>query len=62
MTAKVRRIANGARHSAITYKVASTGDVARVALDCGTSPTVIHSNYKGLATPEDAKAFFGIMP
>ena len=61
-TAKVRRLANGARHSAITYKVASTGDVARVALDCGNSPAVVHGHYRGLATPEDAKAFFAIMP
>jgi hypothetical protein len=62
VTAKIQRHANGARDSAITYKVAKTGDVARVALDCGNSPEVIHRCYRGLATPEDARAFFAIMP
>lgn len=57
-----RRIANGARHSAITFAVAQTGDVARVALHSGNSPTVVHQHYRGLATEADAKDFFDIKP
>ena len=57
-----RRIANGARHSAITFAVALTGDVARVALHSGNSPTVVHQHYRGLATEADAKEFFTLLP
>jgi integrase len=60
--ASVRRLANGARHSCITFKVALSGDVARVALESGNSPAVVHAHYRGLATTDDAKAFFSIMP
>ena len=60
--AGVRRLANGARHSCITFKVALSGDVARVALESGNSPAVVHAHYRGLATTDDAKAFFSIMP
>jgi hypothetical protein len=55
-------VANGARHSWVTYRVALTGDVARVALEAGNSPTVIHSHYRGLAKEDDAKRFFAIEP
>lgn len=61
-SADVRRVDNGARHSAITYRVALTGDVARIALECGNSPAVIHGHYRGLATPADAQAYFSIAP
>jgi integrase len=57
-----RRIANGARHSAITYRVAMTGDVARIALESGNSPAVVHQHYRGLATETDAHAFFSLRP
>ena len=57
-----RRIANGARHSAITFAVALTGDVARVALQSGNSPTVVHQHYRGLATEAEARTFFQIRP
>jgi integrase len=61
-TAGVRRIANGARHTAITFKVALTGDVSRIALESGNSPAVVHRYYRGLSTAADAKRFFSIMP
>lgn len=61
-TTGTRRIANGARHSAITFAVAQTGDVARVALHSGNSPAVVHKHYRGLATEADAKEFFDIEP
>jgi integrase len=57
-----RRIANGARHTAITFKVALSGDVARTALDSGNSPSVIHQHYRGLATEAEARKFFAIVP
>lgn len=60
--ARVRRLANGARHSCITFKTALSGDVARVALESGNSPAVVHAHYRGLATSDEAKAFFAIMP
>jgi integrase len=60
--AVVPRIANGARHTAISFKVALTGDVARVALESGNSPAVIHAHYRGLATESDARLFFDLNP
>jgi hypothetical protein len=60
--ARVRRIPNGARHSAISYRVALSGDVARVALESGNSPAVVHGHYRGLCTADEAKAFFSIVP
>jgi integrase len=62
VTAGVRRLANGARHSCITYKVALTGDVARVSLESGNSPQVVDTAYRGLATESDARAYFAIFP
>ncbi|MFM8359058.1 MAG: tyrosine-type recombinase/integrase, partial [Verrucomicrobiota bacterium] len=60
--AEVRRVENGARHAFITYRVALTGDVPRVALESGNSPGVIHSNYRGLVRPDEAEKFFNIRP
>ena len=60
--AEVRRIENGARDSRISYRVAQTGDVPRVALESGNSPKMIHDHYNDLATPADAERYFGIRP
>jgi len=60
--AGVRRLANGARHSYVSFRVAETGDVARTALECGNSPQVVHAHYRGLATTADAEKFFSIRP
>jgi len=60
--AGVRRIANGARHSFITYRVAQTGDVPRTALEAGNSPAMVFKHYRGLATKEQAGKYFGILP
>ncbi len=60
--AGVRRVENGARHSFISYRVAETGDVARVALEAGNSPSIVHSHYRGLAKKTDAGAFFSVRP
>jgi integrase len=53
---------NGLRHSFISYRVAEIKNVAQVALEAGNSPAMIFSNYRELVTPQDAKAWFGIVP
>jgi integrase len=53
---------NALRHSFISYRVADTADVARVALESGNSPAMIFANYRELVTPEDAKTWFAIAP
>jgi integrase len=58
--AGVRRIANGARHSFITYRVSLTGDVNRTALECGNSANMIFGHYRGLATQEQAEKYFRV--
>ncbi|MFZ9938138.1 MAG: site-specific integrase [Luteolibacter sp.] len=60
--AKVTPIANGARHSFITYRTAETRDVARVADECGNSVSTIKNHYRQLVTAEAAERFFAIRP
>jgi integrase len=60
--AKVEWKANGLRHSFISYRLAANKDVAAVALEAGNSPTMIFRHYRELATEEEAKDWFGILP
>lgn len=60
--AKVAWKRNGFRHSYISYRVAVLKDVPAVALECGNSPQVIFSNYRALATEDEGKAWFAVMP
>ncbi len=53
---------NALRHSFISYRVAQTQDVAKVALEAGNSPRVVFSNYRELVRPADAEKWFGIEP
>jgi integrase len=53
---------NALRHSSISYRVAQTGDVARVALESGNSPRMIFRHYRELVTKEEAQTWFSIMP
>jgi integrase len=53
---------NGLRHSFISYRVAQTRDVPRVALEAGNSPAVISRNYLKHVTRAEASRWFGIMP
>jgi hypothetical protein len=39
-----------------------TKDVPAVALECGTSPAKIFSNYRAVATDTEANAWFSIHP
>ena len=53
---------NALRHSFITYRVADTQDVNRVALEAGNSPQMIFKHYRELATPDLARSWFAIEP
>ncbi len=53
---------NALRHSCISYRVAESGDVARVADESGNSAYVIRTNYLRRVKPAQATEWFGIMP
>ena len=53
---------NALRHSFISYRVAETQDVAKVALEAGNSPQIIFRHYRELVQPKEAKAWFAIVP
>jgi hypothetical protein len=46
----------------VSYRLAVLQDDAKVALEAGNSAGTIHSNYKELVTPDEAKAWFAISP
>ncbi|MEK7677431.1 MAG: site-specific integrase [Verrucomicrobiota bacterium] len=54
--------ANALRHSFASYRLAETGDAARVALECGNSPAVVFKHYRELVKPDAAKQWFSIQP
>jgi site-specific recombinase XerD len=51
---------NVLRHSAITYRVNSTGNIHETALWAGTSVKVIRKHYLGAATEDDATTFYAL--
>lgn len=53
---------NALRHSFISYRVAQTQDVAKVSLEAGNSPKMIHRHYRELVTPEEAATWFSVSP
>lgn len=54
--------ANALRHSAISYRLATDRDLAKIAYESGNSPAVIQRHYNGLASPDSAKLFYAIRP
>jgi integrase len=54
--------ANGLRHSFISCRLATTQDVAKVALEAGNSPAIIFRHYRELTTEAEAAEWFGIVP
>lgn len=54
--------ANKFRNSYISYRVAVTHDVAKVALESGNSPRIIQREYLELATEADGKRWFAVFP
>jgi len=53
---------NKLRHSFISYRVAQTSDIAKVASEAGNSIRIIQKNYLELVTPKQAKEWFSINP
>ena len=53
---------NVLRHSAISYRVATTQNVNQVALESGNSPTIIFGHYRELVTPAEARKWWAICP
>jgi integrase len=53
---------NALRHSAISYKLAKTRDLAEVATEAGNSPNMIKQHYDALVKPSAAEAWFSIRP
>jgi len=53
---------NALRHSAISYRLAQSRDIAAVALEAGNSPAIIRQHYLELVKPSAAKAYFAIVP
>jgi len=60
--AKIKWKQNALRHSFISYRLAEIQDVNRVALEAGNSPQMIFRHYRELATPEQARTWFAIIP
>jgi len=50
------------RHTAISYRLAQTGDEARTTAWAGNSPDVIHEYYKDLVTPAATDMFWSLSP
>jgi hypothetical protein len=53
---------NALRNSYISYRTVLEKNLAAIALDAGTSPATIRSNYLNLVPQEDARAWWKIMP
>jgi integrase len=53
---------NGLRHSFISYRVAKTENVEKVALEAGNSSAVIRSNYLKMVTGAQGRRWFSIKP
>ena len=53
---------NVLRHSYISYRVAKTQDVNRVALEAGNSSAIIFKHYRELVTEEAAEQWFAVCP
>lgn len=60
--AEVKMPQNSLRHSWITYRAAELQNINQVALEAGNSPQMVFRHYRELATPEQARSWFRIMP
>jgi integrase len=62
-TAGVKWRRNCLRHSQISFAVAETKDIPAVAIHSGNSPAVVKQSYwNPRVTPEQAKAWFNVLP
>jgi integrase len=53
---------NALRHSYATYRLAAIADAGRVALEMGNTPQKLMIHYRELADPQQAEAWFSILP
>jgi integrase len=53
---------NALRHSAISYRLAKTRDLPRVATEAGNSPGIVQRHYAEIVKPDAAAKFFSILP
>jgi len=53
---------NGLRHSYASYRYAITQNENQVAAELGNSPSMVFGHYRQVAKPDQAKAWFGIVP
>jgi integrase len=53
---------NGLRHTCASMHLAFFENEAATALQMGHSVDVLHAHYKGLATKEEATAFWNLRP
>jgi integrase len=58
----VPRKQNGLRHSFCTYHYALHGNENLTAQQAGHSPSMLHRDYKGLATKRESERWFGVSP
>ena len=60
--AGVRRRDNALRHGYISCRLAIVHNEHQVAAEAGTSPALIHANYRELITAAEAKEWFAVLP
>jgi len=53
---------NVLRHSFISYRIALVKSADQVALEAGNSPTILFKHYRELATEDQARQWFAILP
>lgn len=53
---------NGLRHSFGSYRLAFIQDASKVSFEMGNSPKMVFEHYREIVTPEQALAWFSIMP
>ena len=60
--AGIARKDNALRHSFISYRLADAVNEQQVAAEAGTSPQMIHTNYREIVTAAEAKGWFNVLP
>ena len=60
--AKIAWEGNLLRHSFGTYRLAVTKNAAAVAEEMGNSPAVVRTHYQNVASPEQAAAWWQVLP
>jgi hypothetical protein len=53
---------NGLRHGFVTYHLALHANEGLTAAQAGNTPAIIHAHYRGLATADEAQAWFAVAP